>query len=545
MNLIRTFFLVFVVILNAQNYPQFNSKPLKIEPALAGNFAELRSNHFHSGIDYRTNGKVGYNVYSIADGFVSRINVSPTGYGKAVYIDHPNGYTSVYAHCLRFSPKIEQRIREEQYKRKKFKVDLYLDKEELKVTEGEQIAISGNTGSSGGPHLHFEIRDTKSEEPINPFFFGYDVADSRKPIINDIYLYPINGRVNNSKSRVKVNNYSNVYKVLGDISFGIKTFDKHNATENVNGIHRIEVYINDSLYFGYTANRFSFDETRYINALVDYQARTKYKSWIYKNYILPGNHLRMYDNVTNCGILSTKPNKTYDIKFIVYDYKGNSSSKTLYLKGISNSEHDLQKEKTIPYNKTNFFSTDNYVVNFQENSFYEDLPLQLEEKSRKLYLHKSDVPVHKRFELKVKTDFLNKDLLEKAKFVRESNAGAYEKEFLTSKIENGYLVANPRDFGIFSVEYDLIKPTIKPISNLNNKLNEIKFFIQDKQSGIDTYDAFIDEKWILAEYDAKNNLFSIDLNRENIPNGNHKLEIIVTDEANNTSKYLKNFTKVN
>ena len=169
MRLIIIPFLFFISVSMAQNsYPQdYFQSPLEIPLILSGTFAELRSNHFHSGLDIKTQQQSGLKVMAAASGFVSRIKVSHFGYGKALYITHPNGYTTVYAHLQNFNPEIDAYIKHRQYKNESYEIELFPKAGELLVNNGDIVAYSGNTGGSGGPHLHFEIRN-KQEHPMNP-----------------------------------------------------------------------------------------------------------------------------------------------------------------------------------------------------------------------------------------------------------------------------------------------------------------------------------------------------------------------------------------
>ena len=284
------------------SYPKDFTNPLDITNYLAGNFGELRNNHFHSGLDIKTQQREGLNVYAVGDGYISRINISPTGYGNALYIDHPNGYTSVYAHLQKFNEEIEKYVRAYQYKNETFAVEIYPNKNELKITQKDLIALSGNSGGSGGPHLHFEIRDTKSEEPINPFLFGFDIPDTQKPSITGMYIYPINGQVNGKKSRMSIAD-GGVVNAIGKIGFGIKTYDKHNGAQNNNGTYKIDIFVNEEQIYGFTASRLAFDETRAINSVCDFEDIQKNNSWVYQSHVQEGNPLRLFSNLKDYGTL--------------------------------------------------------------------------------------------------------------------------------------------------------------------------------------------------------------------------------------------------
>ncbi|MBT8321665.1 MAG: M23 family metallopeptidase, partial [Eudoraea sp.] len=249
--------------------------PLDIPIILAGTFGELRSNHFHSGIDIKTQQRQGLPVFSIADGTITRIKISHWGYGKALYIAHPNGYTSVYAHLKKFSPEIEEYVKKIQYQKQSYEVELFPDFGEIKVKKDSVVAYSGNTGGSSGPHLHFEIRNSINEKPTNPLLYGLEVRDATNPSLVSLHAYPLSqeAQVNQSNERVQLS-YSKQadgtylaekVKALGTIGFGVNAFDRQDLAANKNGVFAIEQRVNGKVYTDFDFDSFSFSETRYIN----------------------------------------------------------------------------------------------------------------------------------------------------------------------------------------------------------------------------------------------------------------------------------------
>lgn len=533
-------------------YPKDDFRnPLGITNYLSGNFGELRNNHFHSGLDIKTNQKEGYKVYAVGSGFISRINVSARGYGNALYIDHPNGYTTVYAHLQKFNPEIEEYVRAYQYKNKTFAVEIYPESDELLVSQADVIAISGNSGGSGGPHLHFEIRDTKTEEPINPFLFGFDVPDTRSPLLNGLYVYSIGESLNQKTQRQSVTNGSQI-ALAGKIGFGVKAYDQHNGAENKNGVYQINVFVDDNIHYTYTNDRLNFDTTRAINCLIDYEDRMKNNSWVYQLYKKTGDPLQMYSNVTNNGTLDLEEGKTYAIRIEVRDFAGNKREGNFKVTG-KKPPHANNETSDLPvfyWNQVNDFKAENIEISLPQGVIYEDILFNYRKTNNgKHAVHDWNVPVHNHFTLAISPENLPTAQLDKAILVREYQyRGAWRKEYINAEYKNGKVVGQARNFGTFSIEIDQTKPSINPVNikenttfTTNNAL--IKFTIDDSQSGIAGFSATIDGEWILTNYDQKTKSLTIDLNRENVGQGKHQLELKVWDEKNNTATYQANFNK--
>ena len=289
------------VLFSQDKYPtDYFGNPLEIGTILAGTFGELRSNHFHAGLDIKTQQREGLKVFATAEGHVSRIKISPWGYGKAIYIEHPNGYTTVYGHLKYFAPEIEAYIKEQQYKKESFAIELFPTKDILNVTKNQLIAYSGNTGGSGGPHLHYEIRDSR-QHPMNPMLFGHHVKDTSKPRVNAVYAYSLtdSSQVNHHNDRVKIkltkgkdgNYLAETVHASGIIGLGVNTYDKQDLAHNKNGVYNIKTYINGKQNYELDFKKFSFNESRHLNQLIDYSYFKKHKSRIQKLFKNASNPL--------------------------------------------------------------------------------------------------------------------------------------------------------------------------------------------------------------------------------------------------------------
>lgn len=552
-NLLTGLLLFFSVCILSQEYPKDFINPLGITNYLSGNFGELRGFHFHSGLDIKTNQKEGYNIYAIQDGYVSRINISPRGYGNALYITHPNGFTSVYAHMQQFKGEIEKYTRKQQYNLQQFSIDIEIPQNALPVKKGDIIGLSGNSGSSFGPHLHFEVRNTETQETINPFLFGFDVPDSKPPLLRGMYVYALNGEVAGKKryDLIGSKNFNTPIHASGKVGIGVQTFDQLDGANNLNGVYNIKIFSNNEIIWEFTANKFSFAETRYINCQTDYAQFMTNKSWIYQGFQMPGNKLSMVSNVVNNGIIDLEEGKTYDIKIIVSDFAHNSTEGTFKITGKSPpaSKEITKTENYLYWDRENYFKNNDIELYFPAESFYEDFELKYKYQDGKYQIQNDKVPLHKFYTLAIFPKQIPVHQLNKAVIaVKYNYGGRMTTDYFPTEFKDGKLVAEVRDFGVFVVEIDNKIPSItalnvKENATFSNSSSIMRFRIIDDQSGIHRHDAYINGKWVLSVYDKKNDLLTIDLEKEEIQNGNHKLELKITDGKNNVATYEVNFNK--
>ncbi len=555
-----TFLILLCNITFAQSkYPQnYFRAPLDIPLVLSGTFGELRSNHFHSGLDIKTQQVEGKKVYTTAKGYVSRIKIAHWGYGKALYITHPNGYTSVYGHLQKFSPRIEAFIKKKQYEKESFEIEVFPTASEIQIATGEIVAYSGNSGGSGGPHLHFEIRDGNSR-PLNPMFFGIDIKDTKKPSIKSIYAYPIDegSHINQSSKKVKLRlipKQSGDYTVesieaFGRIGFGINTFDRQDLASNTNGVFNIQTFFNGNKNLELAFNRFSFSETKHLNRLIDYEFYAKNKSRIQKLFVENNNPLSLYKDVEDNGHITVLDSTSSIYKIRIKDFKDNEVWVTIPIKGKFENNMEPNYVDATQYfvvnNEAKTFAKDNVSVYIPQNTFYDNTYLDFDVIGDTLKMHEPIIPVLKSFSITY--DISNYNESDKNKLFIARLVGTYKKYTIytyTTKKGNK-LTAKTKTLGKYFLTADTKKPTIKPV-NFNDgkwlsKFRYLKVKLSDDLSGVRNYRATVNGKWILMEYDAKKQVLTHDFNDNIVTDTKNNLKIIVTDYVGNSTTFEATF----
>ena len=539
--------------------------PLREPPSLSASFAELRADHFHTGIDYRTGGVQGKEVFAIDEGYVYRIAVSPTGFGRALYVRHPSGYSSVYAHLRSFRPDIEEYVRKQQYSRKSFTVSLFPQRNQFPVGRGELIACSGNSGGSSGPHLHFEIRDSATEDPVNPLSIGFDVSDRMRPVIDRVILYPLTrgSAVNSSHGNLSLRTVPSdgsygiaataVPVIFGPVGIGIKCWDTFDNSSNKCGVYTIELLADGLKIFSFKADRFSYSETRYINAHIDYAARAVSGEYLHRLHILPGDRLSMYDGHVGRGVIKFNDDAEHEIKIIVTDIQKNRSWVTFRVRSASKPPvppAEISCSKVIPWGKAADFTADGIRIHFPAGALYDTLWFNY--KTRKSnngflsavhMLHNETVPVHDRFRLSLRPDTLIAGLENKLCLARISSKGIVS--YAGGQYSYGFVSGELNSLGDYAITLDTIPPSARMSfvtgANLSGK-SQFTATIRDEFSGIKNYEMYVDGEWILAEYDAKNNLLICRPGTSGMKgNTQHTLELRVTDNCGNKTTTRSEF----
>jgi len=551
--------LLSATVFSQSNYPKdYFSCPLEIPMQLSGNFGELRPNHFHAGFDIKTEKKEGLNVHAAAEGYVSRIKISTFGYGKAIYITHPNGFTTVYGHLSSLSTKIDTYLKTEQYKLKSFEVDLYLKPTDLLISKNEIVALSGNTGGSDGPHLHFEIRDSQTEKIINPLFFGFDalINDTQKPIITNVFVYPIdeNSVVNKSKNPFMINlsllkdgNF-NSDKILakGAIGFGINTYDLSDLSWDRNGVYKVETFLNGKIIYGYQFDSYAFEQMRYVNAHIDFERYKMTGQRVQKLFMknpFPLSIIIPYDQNGKLNI-SQSTNLNYRIE--VSDFNSNKTILSIPIEFSNDEATDTLKVKKTNYliksDKEYNFEKGNWSFYVPKGTFYDDFYLNFEEKENSLWIENQYIPVHSNFLVSVIDSISTKE--DKGKMFigsTEDNKISYNY----TKLKDNTFSTYTKNWGKFSLIKDTVPPIIKIAKSIEGKWisdkKAIELTITDSLSGIKTYDGYLNGNWILFEYDYKTKKIVHYFEDDKVAEGQNNLKIVVTDNVGNSTIFETQF----
>ena len=542
-----------------KHYPQnYFSWPVVATKGLAANFGELRPNHYHMGFDCKTDQRQNVQVVAAADGYIAKVKIEPYGFGRVIYINHPNGLTTLYAHLNDFMPGLEKYVKEQQYNLKSWKVFLDIPPGLFPVKKGMFIAFSGNTGGSQGPHTHFEIRDTKTDKVLNPSLFGFPLPDNVPPAILHLAVYDRCISTYEQSPRFypikKVNGiYVSTLIVTNTdkISFGISAIDKYTGSGNPNGIYEAVVYDNERPATGFELDSIGYDETRYLNAHIDYKLRSSGGPFVEHLSRLPGYTNSVYKTTNGDGIITLEDDSTHKIKITVKDANGNTSILQFDIKRgaavtgkIKNDPHSLNDQREFIPGFINLFENNTLSFYLPENALYDSIRFRYNEipvnNGYTIYqLHNVNVPVHVYFPVKIKAA---SSLPGKMVMHRFANG---KDDYAKADDENGWYKASFREFGNFQLLLDTLPPTIHPIGlrdGMNcSKLSAIKFVIVDNTEEIKNFTATLDGNWLRFSND-KGRTFIYVFDDKCAP-GEHELKIVAEDQVGNVAERVYHFTK--
>ena len=503
------------------------------EISLAGNFGEPRPNHFHGGLDFRTEGVEGKCVMSIGDGYVSRITVGLFGFGNAVYVSHPEGFTSVYCHLQRFSPRLERLLKAWQYEHEQREADIRLSPVDYPVAQGQLIAFSGNTGHSFGPHLHMEIHDTRTWNMLDPLeFLGSFVNDSVPPQIHDIKAYA---------------------QPDGGVGFAIYADDYMQNSHNHYGIRLTQLLVDGKEVFRADVNNIPKSANRMVNSWGDYDYFYHHSRWYLKTFIEPGNTLPILNADEHRGIVYFTEDRDYHLEFILTDYFGNQTKKQLVVAGggvkADSTYYSPLSAYQLKWNRTNVISRPGMQLVVPYGYVGVDTPIDLTVEQRDglspvYQFSKRSLPLFYDAELSIaaRREVNDPDKL----FIGQCFDESSQPVCLGGTIQDGWVTAPVRDLGgRYMLYYDDVPPLIEPKSTDASGL--LRFEIRDELSGVQSYKAYVDDRFVLFKAQTQSLTVNprgatvIACRLANTPvqrtGKERRLKLVVTDRCNNQNTY--------
>ncbi len=526
------------------------SAPFNFPLYLSGNFAELRSNHFHAGLDFKTQGVEGKPITVVADGYIARAKVQAGGYGRALYVMHENGYMTVYGHLQKFPAKVENAVRERQYADECFAVDIDFAAGELPVKRGEVLAIAGNSGYSFGPHLHFEVRSPSGEELYNPLlFYASKVVDTRPPVAQAVAFYPIEGRGAvcgkplSVVRKVQGGVLADTLPVWGSVGFGLKGLDYMNGTTNKYGIYEVELYVDDSLRFTARMDKFSYSENRLINAWADYARLSSGEGWFLRSYLLPNNPLRMINADDAAGVVNFCEERLYKVEYRLRDFHGNSSVCAFVVKGEPSEIAPVERAGGYMLNwyLSNNVCSLGYSLAIPRGALFDNCYLRLsvvDSLASPLYkVVGAPVPLWHAARL---TLDIPSSLLPHAEKCYVERVSGKKRSSVGGVVKGNTVSANVYQLCDYTVAVDTVAPVVSAVKEKMWARNaRAVFAVTDKQAGVAAFRGSIDGEFVLFEYSSKNGRITCDFKREGVARGKHKLRLAVTDGVGNETVFEK------
>jgi len=524
--------------------------PLNLIPRLNANFGEMRPNHFHMGLDLSTEGKVNMPVLAPADGYISRMKIETGGFGRAIYLNHPNGTTTLYAHMNRFIPDAEAYLKERQYAEQSWKIDVMVPDKLIPVKKGQLIGYSGNTGASQGPHVHFEIRDTKTENCLNPLLYSLSLYDQTPPDVFRLAFYDRDKSVyEQSPLLVPVYKKDGVLKPASLIQLpfknafmAIQATDRMTGIPNPNGIYSAALFRQGEQLSGFTMNDISYDKTRYLNGHIDYAYRMRGGPYLQMLFPPKGYGLDHYQNNSSRDHFDV-PLQAENFSLVVSDAHGNSSKIEFDIqqKPSNTSLNSISSKNRIIPNQYNIIEEEDVQFVFNETAFYDAFNFELRtfyttgtaELSSVIQALPENIPVNNLFSIRIRPNrnvsLVNADRV----IIKRSYRG--KTEFKKAKLEKGWFVAQFRDLGFFQLLQDIEPPNIRAVFSdglVVRSGSRIIIELSDNNSVISQFIGKANEKWLMFQPAGNKYIYTVD---EHLPVGEHKLSVIVYDEAGNSS----------
>jgi murein DD-endopeptidase MepM/ murein hydrolase activator NlpD len=541
---IRTLFFTFSIILTvaAQNYPKgYFRHPLNVPMALVANFGEIRTNHWHMGLDIRTQQRENLPVYAAAEGYIARIKVEPGGFGQAIYINHPNGFTTLYAHLNQFFPALQQYVKEQQYQKETWAIELEFSPGQFPVSKGDFIALSGNTGGSAGPHVHFEIRDTKTDKVLNPLLFGFPIPDAVPPTVTRVAMYDRNRSTYMQSPQVfpVASLRGRTIKVGSDrLGFAVGATDRFSGSNNPNGIYAAKISVDGKPVSLFVLDNISYTETRYINAQIDYPMVARGGGHVQHITPLPGANEISYDTFGSDGALHLQDNEPHEVLIEVQDANLNTTRIpfTVQYDGSLSPAAAVTTERFLP-NDINVFEREEFQLVTSERTMYDAVAISYgvannwtanAVSSLHTFLSAA-IPSHDSVTVRLKPS-VDVPAEMRNRIVIKNVSGS--KTFVQKAVwQKGWLMAKFRQFGTYQAFIDNVPPNVNGVASDLSKATRIVFTPTDNFNAIRRFRAEMDGQWLRFTNDkGKTWIYTFD---EHFPRGEHQLKVTVEDEAGN------------
>lgn len=526
--------------------PEYFAYPLAIKPRLNANFGEMRPNHFHMGLDLSTESKENLPVYAPADGFISRMKIETGGFGRAIYVDHPNGTTTLYAHMNRFIPAAENYLEQQQYVQQTWKIDVKVPASVLPVKKGQLIGYSGNTGASQGPHVHFEIRDTKTENCLNPLRFRFLLPDVTPPDIFRLAFYNRDQSVYEQSPIVypllkKGNNYqlaATVELPFDRVFIAIQTTDRMTGVPNANGIFAAKLKLGNQHISSFVLDTISYDQTRYLNGHIDYTH--KMRGGTYFQMLLPAKKMNLSIHHPMDRQFFSIDEVEQEAAIEVLDAYENKSVVNFSIKRKPGNVMLQQKNgQLMSAGEVNVYDEESIQFVFNEDAFYDDFHFSVQstyasaahDASPVYQTLPSDIPVQQYFKVSIKPS-RDLDLLNPDRLVIKRNYRGKTEIKKASREKDGFS-ASFRDFGFFQLVHDIQPPQVSTHLHNGARLktgSSIHFDVLDDLKVIKEFRVTVDGQWLMFKPSGVRYSYVVD---EHFPMGEHKLSLLVVDEAGN------------
>ncbi len=527
-------------------------RPFEFELFLSGNFGELRSNHFHAGLDFKTQGVVGKPISVVADGYIARAKVQYGGYGRALYVVHDGGYMTVYGHLDSFPEAVDEAVREKQYGEERYAVDLFFAPGRFRVKKGDVLACAGNAGYSFGPHLHFEVRSLDGEELYNPLrFYKKLVADRRPPVAQAVAVYPkqgagvVEGFASSLVRKVAGETLADTLNVWGKVGFGLKAIDYMTGTHNKYGVYEVELYVDDSLRFSSRMDNVSFSENRLINAWADYERLSAGEGWFLRSFLLPNNPLRAVQADAADGWVDVCEERLYKVEYRLRDYHGNTGGCSFVVRGVrAEVPVPILQGQHLSWYLTNEVVGAGFSLKIPRGALFDDAWVSVRDsitpsRSPVYILGDKKIPLWHNAKLALEIPSHLLPLADKCYIERVTGKGG---SAVGGKSYDGFVEAEISVLDSYAVAVDTVAPLLKPVNEKKwGRDGKIAFLLSEKESGLGTYKCYIDGRFVLFEYNSKNKKFLCNLRDEKVAHGFHRLKFVVTDKVGNTSVVEKEF----